>query len=76
MSNVWFVTLDHFGKDEDIVTIENTKTCIQKENSHYHVIVDGGISICFDKPIKCIESEEDIDKALEKNANDINDMKL
>lgn len=60
MSNVWFITLDNFGKSEDIITIENTRTCIQKKDSYYHVIIDGGISIHFDKPIKRIENEKDI----------------
>lgn len=31
MSNTWFVTLDHYGKEEDIVTIMNSNICSQQK---------------------------------------------
>lgn len=59
MSKTWFITLDHFGSDEDVVTIENTITCKQRKGSYYHVELDNGICMVFDKPILKIENEDD-----------------
>lgn len=62
-SKTWFVTLDsHLSKDAEspIVTITGTETCVKKEGSHYHAVVDGGIEISFEVPIESITNEDDL----------------
>lgn len=60
MSNTWFVTLDHYGRGEDIVTIMNSNICCKKENNYYNVTLQNGIVVSFDKPILKIENEDDL----------------
>lgn len=63
MSKTWYVELDpYLSKDGEapIVTIYNTNQCIQKEGSFYHAIVDGGIEISFEVPIKKITNDDDM----------------
>lgn len=60
MSKTWFVTVSNFGNDEDVITIENTIMCEREEGSHYHLNLDNGIQIIFDKPIVKVENEEEL----------------